>query len=270
MKSLIEIYKSLNDKPLHEDISKDVQWLLRGEIFGKPGDYKEGTISKDSWGSLSSYHNLVKWLEDNNREGSVGGILEDETINFKLSDNGDVEWNRVPSGPKTYGDLSDEEWEAEREKMGMKTDDEGNRYLDREYDPGNEPLEIQMTPDQGEYANKIFYIEAEDIEAYVNGEDVEATNPGEREYDEVTANRQNSDVTGVSEEELEDFLVSGDRSVDDLNEQGCTEQEIAEGTCGHAPDGKVDVHNTHKMKPASSIKVIALQERFQKLANIKK
>ena len=171
---------------------------------------------------------------------------------------------------KTYGDLSDEEWEAEREKMGMKTDDEGNRYLDREYDPGNEPLEIQMTPDQGEYANKIFYIEPEDIEAYVNGEDVEATNPGEREYDEVTANRQNSDVTGDSEEELEDFLVSGDRSVDDLNEQGCTEQEIAEGTCGHAPDGKVDVHNTHKMKPASSIKVIALQERFQKLANIKK
>ena len=171
---------------------------------------------------------------------------------------------------KTYGDLSPEEWEAEREKMGMKTDDEGNMFIDNEYDPGNEPLEIQMTPDQGEYANKIFYIEAEDIEAYVNGEDVEATNPGEREYDKVTANRQNSDVTGVSEEELEDFLVSGDRSVDDLNEQGCTEQEIAEGTCGHAPDGKVDVHNTHKMKPASSIKVIALQERFQKLANIKK
>jgi hypothetical protein len=50
---------------------------------------------------------------------------------------------------KTYGDLSPEEWEAEREKTGMKTDDEGNLYIDREYDPGNEPLEIQMNPDQG-------------------------------------------------------------------------------------------------------------------------
>ena len=129
---------------------------------------------------------------------------------------------------KTYGDLSPEEWEAEREKMGMKTDDEGNMFIDNEYDPGNEPLEIQMTPDQGEYANKIFYIEAEDIEAYVNGEDVEATNPGEREYDKVTANRQNSDVTGVSEEELEDFLVSGDRSASDIGEGICTEQEIEE------------------------------------------
>jgi hypothetical protein len=88
--------------------------------------------------------------------------------------------------------------------------------------------------------------------------------------DAIRVTREETDVVGVSEEELEDFLVSGDRSVDDLNEQGCTEQEIAEGTCGHAPDGKVDVHNTHKMKPASSIKVIALQERFQKLANIKK
>ena len=122
----------------------------------------------------------------------------------------------------TYGDLSPEEWEAEREKMGMKTDDEGNQYIDFKYDPGNEPLEIQMLPDQGEYANKIFYIEPEDIEAYVNGEDVEAIRPdaGFGEPDEVTANRQNSDVTNVGEEELEDFIASsrGGQSADDLNE----------------------------------------------------
>ena len=291
MKSLIEIYKSLNDKPLHEDISedinKDVQWLLRGEIFGKPGDYKEGTISKDSHSSLDSYKNLVKWLEDNNQEGSVEGILEDETINFKLSDNGDVEWNRVPSGPKTYGDLSPEEWEAEREKMGMKTDDEGNRYLDREYDPGNEPLEIQHSE-----TGLTYFIDVEDIEAYVSGEEVIAVDP-DRGEDAIRVTRDETDVVGVSEEELEDFLVSGDRSADDVDdddrfsgnedlygadlEEGiCTEQEIAEGTCGHAPDGKVDVHNTHKMKPASSNVHsglhlnLQLQERFQKLANIKK
>jgi hypothetical protein len=105
---------------------------------------------------------------------------------------------------KTYGDLSPEEWEAEREKTGMKTDDEGNLYIDREYDPGNEPLEIQMNPDQGENANRIFYIEPEDIEAYVNGEDVEAINPGEMEYDEVTANKENSDVTDEGEKMLKE------------------------------------------------------------------
>ena len=55
-----------------------------------------------------------------------------------------------------------------------------------------------------------------------------------------------------------------------VDEAHCTEQEIEEGTCGYAQDGKVDVHNTHKMKPASSIKIISLQERFKKLANIKK
>lgn len=165
------------------------------------------------------------------------------------------------------------------------------------YDPGNEPLEIQYHGDQ-----QLYYIEAEDIEAYVNGETVVAVDP-DRGGDEIDVNRDNSDVTGVSEDELEDFMVSGDRSADGLNEQGprpdyadvdgdgdeeesmekafkdkekmdeygCSEQEIEEGTCGHAPNGEVDVHNTHKMKPASSrIKIIALQERFQKLANIKK
>ena len=71
--------------------------------------------------------------------------------------------------------------------------------------------------------NKIFYIEPEDIEAYVNGEDVEAINPGENEYDEVTANKQNSDVTDEGEKMLQ--------------EQGCSEQEIREGTCGYGMNG---------------------------------
>ena len=193
---LTELYKSLNDKPLHEEQGapvEDIEWLLRGEIFGKPGDYKEGTISKDSHSSLDSYKNLVKWLEDNNQEGSVEGILEDETINFKLSDNGDVEWNRVPSGPKTYGDLSPEEWEAEREKMGMKTDDEGNRYLDREYDPGNEPLEIQHSE-----TGLTYFIDVEDIEAYVSGEEVIAVDP-DRGEDAIRVTRDETDVVGVSE-----------------------------------------------------------------------
>ena len=280
---LTELYKSLNDKPLHEEQGapvEDIEWLLRGEIFGKPGDYKEGTISKDSWSSLPSYHNLVRWLENNNQEGSAGGILEDETINFKLSDNGDVEWNRVSSGlqggprPKTYGDLSPEDWEVEREKYGIKTHPDGHKYVSREYDPGNEPLEIQMSE-----TGETYYIEPEDIEAYVNGETIVAIDP-DRGADPIDANRDNSDVVGVSEEELEDFLVSGDRSADDVDdddrfsgnediygadlEEGdifCTEEEIKEGTCGYSLDGEP------ADEPAGPS---LMQERFQKLANIKK
>jgi len=118
------------------------------------------------------------------------------------------------------------------------------KILFENYDPGNEPLEIQYHGDQ-----QLYYIDVEDIEAYVSGETVWATDP-DRGMDDIEVNRENSDVTSVEEDELEDFMVSGDRSADDVNEQGCTEKEIAEGTCGHAPDGKVDVHNTHKMKPA--------------------
>ena len=196
--------------------------------------------------------------------------------------------NDKPLGEqRTYGDLSPEEWDDMRDDMGMKTDDEGNRYLDREYDPGNEPLEIQHTE-----TGLTYFIDVEDIEAYVSGEEVIAVDP-DRGEDAIRVTRDETDVVGVSEEELEDFLVSGDRSADDVDdddrfsgnedlygadlEEGiCTEQEIAEGTCGHAPDGKVDVHNTHKMKPASSNVHsglhlnLQLQERFQKLANIKK
>jgi hypothetical protein len=216
---------------------------------------------------------------------------------------------------KTYGDLSDEEWEAEREKMGMKTDDEGNRYLDREYDPGNEPLEIQHSE-----TGITYFINVEDIEAYVSGEEVIAVDP-DRGMDAIRVTRDETDVVGVSEEELEDFLVSGDRSADDsavqerksrlpwhnwvkkwwqnhhenpdgMNEQprpdyadvdgdgdeeesmekafkdkekmdeyGCSEQEIEEGTCGYGKNGKIG------RKPAGPH---LMRERFKKLAGIKK
>ena len=160
--------------------------------------------------------------------------------------------------------------------------DHNKQDLSGKYDPGNEPLEIQYHEDQ-----QLYYIDVEDIEAYVSGETVWATDP-DRGGDDIEVNRENSDVSGVSEDELEDFMVSGDRSADDvddddrfsgmddmfgadLEEGACTEEEIAEGTCGYAPDGEVDVNNTRKMKPASParIKIISLQERFKKLANIK-
>ena len=177
------------------------------------------------------------------------------------------------------------------------------------YDPGNEPLEIQYHEDQ-----QLYYIDVEDIEAYVSGETVWATDP-DRGGDDIEVNRENSDVSGVSEDELEDFMVSGDRSADDvddddrfsgmddvfgadleeskkriwnriknwvkgditlnqlqggpgdgegLEEETCTEEEIREGTCGYGVDGELGD------EPASPDLIISLQERFKKLANIKK
>jgi hypothetical protein len=187
--------------------------------------------------------------------------------------------------------------------------DPGNRTAGS-YDPGNEPLEIQYHEDQ-----QLYYIEPEDIEAYVSGETVFATDP-DRGMDDVEVNRENSDVTGVNEDELEDFIASsrGDQSTDDvddddrfmgmddifgadleeqprpdyadvdgdgdeeesmekafkdkekMDEQGCSEQEIEEGTCGYSEDGKP------RKKPAGPnlMGYKKLQERFKKLANIKK
>jgi hypothetical protein len=212
---------------------------------------------------------------------------------------------------KTYGDLSPEEWEVEREKMGMKTDDEGNMFIDKtdspatsigKYDPGNEPLEIQHSE-----TGLTYFINVEDIEAYVSGEEVIAVDP-DRGEDAIRVTRDETDVVGVSEEELEDFMVSGDRSagdVDDddrfsgmddmfgndleeqgprpdyadvdgdgdeeesmkkafqdkekLDEYGCTEEEIEEGTCGYGKNGKIG------KKPAGPY---LMRERFQKLAGI--
>ena len=164
---------------------------------------------------------------------------------------------------KTFGDLSPEEWEVEREKYGIKTHPEGHKYVSRKYDPGNEPLEIQMSE-----TGEIYYIEPEDIEAYVSGETVIAIDP-DRGADPIEANEDNSNVTGA-EEDIDDedgFVDDDDRfsGMDDvfgadLEEGTCTEQEIAEGTCGYGVDGEIgdEPAGPHLMR-----------ERFKKLANIK-
>ena len=104
MKSLTELYKKLNDKPLNEDINRDAQWLLRGEL---PAGITQDTITKDSHSTLSSYKNLVKHLADNNQEDTIdfpkyGGI------NFKLLDNEDIEWS-LAKKDTTGGETAKEE-----------------------------------------------------------------------------------------------------------------------------------------------------------------
>ena len=149
------------------------------------------------------------------------------------------------------------------------------KKTNNKYDPGNEPLEIQL------HTGDFMYLDPENIEAYVNGEDVYAIDP-DRGGDEKLVNKDNSDVTPDGEERIKDFKVIDDDDRFSGNEdaygadleEGCTEEQIREGACGYAPDGEVDVHNTDQMSPAGpeggQVHIIRLQERFQKLANIKK
>ena len=216
-RKIMKISKLLNEQgsPDENEVIDLLEKLL--ERWDSP-DYMGGGIEKCE--RSNQYHEDVRELIEDYKEEFYLDLDDTDNINESK-----LQLKDFFTEQRTYGDLSPEEWEAEREKTGMKRDDEGNLYIDNEYDPGNEPLEIQMNPDQGENANRIFYIEPEDIEAYVNGEDVEATNPGEREYDEVTANEDNSNVTTQGEEMLK--------------ETHCTEQEIAEGTCGYGKNGKI-------------------------------
>ena len=159
-----------------------------------------------------------------------------------------------------------------------------DKPLHEQYDPGNEPLEIQYHEDQ-----QLYYIDVEDIEAYVSGETVWATDP-DRGGDDIEVNRENSDVSGVEEDELEDFMVSGDRSADDvddddrfsgmddvlgadLEEGACTEQEIAEGTCGHnqtTSGKKLNTPGGTKGMPANRRTTIIKLGEHYKLNNILK
>ena len=81
---------------------------------------------------------------------------------------------------------------------------------------------------------------------------------------EVEVNAEaNFDMSGgiqdVEWRSLETFPSKEDQQ--GINEQGCTEQEIKEGTCGYGEDGKVE------NKPAGPH---LMRERFKKLANIVK
>ena len=190
------------------------------------------------------------------------------------------------------------------------------KKTNNKYDPGNEPLEIQL------HTGDFMYLDPDNIEAYVNGEDVYAIDP-DRGGDEKLVNKDNSDVTPDGEERIKDFKViddddrfSGnedaygadleereykrkkspsskkkrmpaDGTPPPQNEQGCTEQEIAEGTCGYGVDGDLGnkpagshlmdyvvnertgkfVRSKNKIKKKANKSVI---KRLQKLANIKK
>ena len=65
----------------------------------------------------------------------------------------------------------------------------------------------------------------------------------------------------IQEVDWDTLQVEFDQETESLDEQGCSEQEIEEGTCGYGVDGKL------KDEPAGPS---LMRERFKKLANITK
>ena len=197
MKKLTKLYKSFNDKSLHEyeepKQTSNREEEVKIEIPGVEGE----TLVKIKFGEAT-------------------GPLEDVTITF------------------------------------MSGDDEVEQYADLDFE------EYEMIEDhENEGQDWIFVAEGDGMTFEVEVQ-VEAG------YEQSGA---------IQQVDWETLTVTYDDEGEPLDEQGCSEREIAEGTCGHAPDGDIDVHNTMDMKPAGPkskvIQIKMLQERFQKLANIK-
>jgi len=231
---------------------------------------------------------------------------------------------------KTYGDLSPEEFDDMRANMGIKTDDEGNRYIDDPDAPpvdqlvkGNvEKIMVKLGGDAktelkvSNYLDKNERFDLSNVTLEFNDKKYEGL---EFEYEDEMENHGNVkvllftaeaedgtmfevevDVPGsyhssgviddVNWRSLETFPSEEDQqgTVDEIKnikkgdihkykkkptdpassiftEEGCTEQEIAEGTCGHAPDGDIDVHNTMDMEPAGPDLIAIFEKALKKL-----
>ena len=257
MKSLTEIYKSLKDKPLLEDINDDAQWLLRGEL---PAGIEQGTITKDSWSSLPQYHNLVKHLANNQKSDTID-FPEYGGISFKLLDNKDIEWS-ISSFPSSISPTG---------RSGVPEPRFGSN-------PGSmfkeEKVKIEIPGTEGKQEVKIKHKDVMTDEALKGvtitfsheGDDVEQYTDIDFEYADDTGNdheNEGKDVIFAAEGDGMMFevevqvefgyensgniqaidwntlTVTKDDKGESLDEQGCTEQEIEEGTCGYGVDGEL-------------------------------
>jgi len=205
-----------------------------------------------------------------------------------LHEQGDIETWNSPSG--------------EKHRIDHDKQDLSGKEIESKFN--EEKVEIEIPGVEGKTEVKIKYPAEDDDRALQGvtitfsheGDDVEQYTDIEFEADDMVEDHENegqvwifiAEGDGITFEvevsveasyqesgniqaiDWETLTVTYDDEGEPLDEQGCTEQEIAEGTCGYAPDGEVDVNNTDKLEPAGPGLIISLQERFQKLANIKK
>ena len=195
MKKLTKLYKSFNDKSLHEyeepKQTSNREEEVKIEIPGVEGE----TLVKIKFGEAT-------------------GPLEDVTITF------------------------------------MSGDDEVEQYADLDFE------EYEMIEDhENEGQDWIFVAEGDGMTFEVEVQ-VEAG------YEQSGA---------IQQVDWETLTVTYDDEGEPLDE-GCTEEQIKEGTCGYAPGGEVDVNNTDKMTPAGPDLIkIKIQEVIKKeLKKLKK
>jgi len=199
---LTEIYRSLNDRPLDEDMDKG-----------------GGSNEEIVFINIPGVDGKTKVKINHPREGD-DKALKGVTITFMYGaeDAPSEEFDEV----EKYTDL---DFEAELDYGGT--------------DHGNEGKDL------------IFVAEADDGTIFEVEVSVEAS------YE------HSGNIQEIKWEYLE---VIFDDKGESLDEQGCTEQEIAEGTCGYGVDGKP---GKKPSGPHLNKKSNFLQERFKKLANIK-
>ena len=207
---LVDLYKSLNDKPLNEQASPETLMVKLG------GDEKTE-------------------LKISNQTDASGDVdLSNVTLEFK--------------GEKYEG------LEFKFEEVLEDHDNEGKDALFvAESDDKMFEVEVNIEADYDQ-SGRIQDIEWRSLETFPiyddNQQDIaEKAKSGKRpDYADV-------DGDGDEEESMEKAFKDKEK----MDEAHCTEEEIAEGTCGYSTDGKP------RRKPAGPN---LMRERFQKLANI--
>ena len=217
MKKLIDIYNSLNDKPLHEgrrephpEADPD-NYLEQPEKFNVfvADEKTEVTIDLSSSSKMGLEDVTINWGEESHLLNFEEGDLIDDhgnegkDITF-VAYSEDNKWRflvdvSVDANFEDSGNIQDVMWDS---------------------------LEIDLDDDDPEFF-------------------------GEQKRPDY------ADVDGDGDEE--ESMEKAFKDKENIDENGCTEQEIAEGTCGYGEDGKIG------KKPAGPY---LMRERFKKLANI--
>ena len=247
---LVNLYKSLNDKPLHEQEeptadqeaptadSKFNEEKVEIEIPGVEGktEVKIKYPAEDDDRALQGvtiefngeiYSDIEfeadDMIEDHENEGQVWVfIAEGDGITFEL----DVD---VEASYQESGNIQAIHWES----LTVTYDDEGEPLDERRGRSDKKPHYWgSERPDDDEYTS--WGCDTVNMSCDPDA-DCGICNMGSPFFNCTLCN-------DTCQNYCNNFL----------NENNCTEQEIREGTCGYALDGEVDIHNTDRHEPAGS------------------
>ena len=211
---LTELYKSFNDKPLHEQeeyiptSGKNLKDLYDGNEPMEIQYHEDQQLYYIEAEDIEAYvHGETVWATDSDRG------MDDIEVNRDNSD--------VTSGASGI---------LEKQNLKRNGDDWDGCYTDRE--PSGCP-EGECCASIGSTSN-LGYCTSCDEKPLVRRKHLD--DPFIYEKQDGTVGKPGDEVIKIKPEDLlEDF---------------CTEEEIREGTCGYAPDGDIDPYNTDELEPA--------------------